>query len=109
MYFTIFANTLDAAGLEAYGCAYITTGLIDSALLDRSLSGDPSAQQQLGKVLNWTVEHKPLFRNQYVLDLEGNVIATDDYSLQYDLQPGIEHPISQETIDFYSCGKTPHL
>mgnify|MGYP001382667432 CR=1 FL=1 len=107
MYFTIFANTLDAAGLEAYGCAYITTGLIDSALLDRSLSGDPSAQQQLGKVLNWTVEHKPLFRNQYVLDLEGNVIATDDYSLQYDLQPGIEHPISQETIDFILAEKHP--
>lgn len=107
MYFTIFNNTLAAAGMEAYGCAFITTGLIDSGLMEQSLSGDQVAQEQLGKDLNWTVEHKPLFRNQYVLDLAGRVVALDDYSVDYELHPGFEHPISQETIDYILTEKQP--
>lgn len=46
-----------------------------------------------------------LDRNHYVLDLDGNIIATDDYSLEYDLQSGEEYLILQETIDFILAEK----
>mgnify|MGYP001164617857 CR=1 FL=1 len=107
MFFTIFQNTLDAAGIEAYGCAFITTGMIDPSIMEKSLAGDKDARSQLGKTLNWTVDHKDIFRNQYILDVSGHVIAADDYSHQYEIEENFQHPISEETIEFLITEKKP--
>lgn len=106
-FFSVYNNTLEATGIEAYGCANITTALIDPNLMVLALEGDTLAQQELGKLINWTVEHKHIFRNQYILDLDGTVVATDDYTSEVDLKTGDSHPIDEETLEYIKTNKIP--
>jgi len=106
-FFSIYKNTLEATGIEAYGCANITTALIDPDLMNKALQGDQKTIKDIGQSLNWTVDHKHIFRNQYILDLEGNVIVTDDYSSHHGLNVGDKHPIDQETIEYIKTHKSP--
>jgi len=106
-FFSVYNNTLEATGIEAYGCANITTALIDPNLMVLALEGDTLAQQELGKLINWTVEHKHIFRNQYFLDLNGTVVATDDYTSEVDLKTGDSHPIDEETLEYIKTNKIP--
>lgn len=106
-FFSVYNNTLEATGIEAYGCANITTALIDPNLMVLALEGDTLAQQELGKLINWTVEHKHIFRNQYILDLNGTVVATDDYTSEVDLKTGDSHPIDEETLEYIKTNKIP--
>ncbi|MDV6377175.1 methyl-accepting chemotaxis protein, partial [Sporosarcina sp. GW1-11] len=77
-YKTAYDKLYDAAGIEAYGCANITTGLIRPEEIRKALSGDVEMQDEIGKTLNWTTDHKNIFETQYILDLDGNLIALDD-------------------------------
>ena len=33
---------------------------------------------RLGKQLNWTTAHKDIFETQYIIDLDGKILALDD-------------------------------
>lgn len=77
-YKTAYEKLYDAAGIEAYGCANITTGLVFSKDIDKALAGDASTIERVGETLNWTTEHKTIFHAQYILDLNGKIIALDD-------------------------------
>ena len=106
-FFSIYNNTLEATGIEAYGCANITTALIDPDLMNKALQKDQKAIKEIGQSLNWTVDHKHIFRNQYILNLDGKVIVTDDYSSHHGLHVGDKHPINQETIEYIKTHKSP--
>ncbi|MHA6251727.1 methyl-accepting chemotaxis protein [Oceanobacillus sp. CAU 1775] len=105
MYLNIYDQTLDSVGVEAYGCASITTALITTEEMELILDGDAEAAEILGNELDWTVDHKHIFRNQYILDLEGNVIVADNYTKEIGVDVGYKHPIDQETIDNIVNGK----
>ncbi|HYK72480.1 MAG TPA: methyl-accepting chemotaxis protein [Pseudoneobacillus sp.] len=76
-----YAKVKEAAGIELIGCANITTGLLTKDEID-SLQGLTSSRAtELGDKINWTIEHKPIFENQYLLSLEGKVLVADE-SLQ---------------------------
>jgi methyl-accepting chemotaxis protein len=70
-----------AAGVELDGCASITTGIIDTDLLQSVINGDISKIKKLEKEISWTVKKKPIFHNAYIVDFNGNILAADQ-SLQ---------------------------
>jgi methyl-accepting chemotaxis protein len=66
-----------SVGIETVGCANITTGLVDPEAVARLAEGDRSSLAELEKRLNWTVEHKPLFKEVFLMSLDGTILAAD--------------------------------
>lgn len=97
-YLTAYNKLFEAAGIEAYGCANITTGLIDPNDVKKAMVGDEEAQSKLGQQLNWTIEHKDIFEAQYILDLEGKIIALDQNLSESGFAPGDTFYIDEEAI-----------
>lgn len=108
MYNSVYNKTLTSAGIEAYGCANITTGLIDYNDLEKALTGDQKVVDKLQSELDWTVDHKHIFRNQYVLDLKGKVIAMDSKTNPATgVSIGDMYPVNQGFIDEVITTKAP--
>ena len=59
-YKTAYGELYKAAGIEAYGCANITTGLITPEDINKILAGDTAAVKSVGEQLNWTTAHKDI-------------------------------------------------
>ncbi len=97
-YYTAYDKLYEAAGVEAYGCANITTGLIDPTVLDRALNNDMAAKESISEQLNWTIDHKEIFETQYILDLNGNVIALDNNLKEKGINIGDEFHVDQKAI-----------
>ncbi len=97
-YITAYDKLYEAAGIEAYGCANITTGLINSDDLNKALAGDVKTSEQLGKTINWTTEHKDIFESQYILDLNGNLVALDDNLKDKGFAPGDAFQMDEKAI-----------
>lgn len=98
-YITAYNKLYDAAGVEAYGCANITTGLINPEQIDKAISGDQAAQQRIGKDLNWTTGHKDIFQTQYILALDGTLIALDDQLAEKGFAPGDSFYVDKEALE----------
>lgn len=107
MYFSVYSKTLDSAGVEAYGCAYITTGLLDSDVVSSAINGNEKSINDISYDLNWTIDHKEIFRTQYVLDLDGTIIAADDNLKEVGVDIGDTHPIDVDVLDFVIDNKHP--
>ncbi|MGE7666949.1 methyl-accepting chemotaxis protein [Ureibacillus composti] len=97
-YITAYDKLYDAAGVEAYGCANITTGLISPMDIVKALDGDAQTQNKIGDQLNWTINHKDIFETQYILDLQGNIIALDDNLREDGFAPGDSFHIDEEAV-----------
>lgn len=98
-YITAYDKLYEAAGIEAYGCANITTGLIDPVLLGKALAGDNLAKEEIGSTLNWTTDHKSIFESQYILDLNGNIIALDKNLAEKGFTPGDSFYMDEKAIN----------
>lgn len=97
-YKTAYDKLYDAAGVEAYGCASITTGLIRPGDVEKMLDGDSTAMEEVGQQLNWTIDHKSIFETQYIIDLDGKILAMDDNLRTKGIQPGDTVPIDKKAI-----------
>ncbi|CAM3052300.1 HAMP domain-containing methyl-accepting chemotaxis protein [Filibacter tadaridae] len=97
-YKTAYDKLYDAAGIEAYGCAAITTGLIRPDDVDKMLHGDKDAMDTVSEQLNWTVNHKDIFETQYILDLDGNILALDDNLRDKGFKPGDAFPMDKKAV-----------
>ncbi|MEG0438057.1 MAG: methyl-accepting chemotaxis protein [Solibacillus sp.] len=106
-YFTAYNKIYEAAGIEAYGCANITTGLISSIDLEQAMDGDIEKQQQVGETLNWTIAHKDIFETQYILSLDGKLIALDDNLSNDGYQVGDRFHLDEEAITTLIRDKHP--
>ncbi|MEG0384919.1 MAG: methyl-accepting chemotaxis protein [Solibacillus sp.] len=106
-YFTAYNKIYEAAGIEAYGCANITTGLISSIDLEQAMDGDIEKQQQVGETLNWTIAHKDIFETQYILSLDGKLIALDDNLSNDGYQVGDRFHMDEEAITTLIRDKHP--
>ncbi|WP_342537499.1 methyl-accepting chemotaxis protein [Sporosarcina sp. FSL K6-3508] len=98
-YKTAYDKLYDAAGIEAYGCANITTGLIRPDEMEKAMAGDLQTQDEIGKTLNWTTDHKDIFETQYILDLDGNLIALDDNLKSKGFKPGDAFHMDKKAVD----------
>lgn len=98
-YKTAYNKLYEAAGIEAYGCANITTGLLEPGDIVKIIDGDTDTMETVGKQLNWTVAHKDIFETQYIVDLEGTILALDDNLKEVGIKEGDKVPIDQEAIE----------
>lgn len=97
-YKTAYDKLYEAAGVEAYGCANITTGLIESEDVVKMLNGDSATIESVGEQLNWTVNHKSIFETQYILDLDGNILALDDNLRETGFAPGDAYHLDKDAL-----------
>ncbi|GGG02410.1 methyl-accepting chemotaxis protein [Paenibacillus aceti] len=81
-YRTTYRQVEKSVGVETVGCANITTGLVDPAVIKLLALGDASKLSEVEQQLNWTVDHKPLFKEAFILSLDGNILATDQHLKQ---------------------------
>lgn len=97
-YNTAYNELYKAAGIEAYGCANITTGLIQPDDVKKILAGDTSAIESVGEQLNWTTAHKEIFETQYIIDLDGKLLAMDDNLKEDGFKAGDQFYIDKEAV-----------
>ena len=97
-YNTAYNELYKAAGIEAYGCANITTALIQPDDVKKILAGDTSAIESVGEQLNWTTAHKEIFETQYIIDLDGKLLAMDDNLKEDGFKAGDQFYIDKEAV-----------
>ncbi|WP_299512166.1 hypothetical protein [uncultured Rummeliibacillus sp.] len=98
-YKTAYDKLYDAAGVEAYGCANITTGLLNSIDIDNALSGDQAAKDKISDQIKWTVNHKDIFETQYILDLNGKILALDEHLKAKGFSTGDSFHVDKDAIE----------
>jgi methyl-accepting chemotaxis protein len=96
-YRTAYGSLYQAAGIEAYGCANITTGLLTTGDIEDLKNGN--GNEEIGKTLNWTVDHKEIFESHYILSLDGEILALDDNLKADGFQIGDSFPMDEEAIN----------
>lgn len=106
-YKTAYDKIYEAAGIEAYGCANITTGLLNPQEIDRMLQGDTQLSVKVGNQLNWTTNHKDIFESQYILDLNGNILALDRNLEEKGFKIGDSFYLDQKAVNMLKEMKHP--
>lgn len=76
-YRTAYKQVDEAAGIELVGCANITISLIDPADISALLAGDQSKLEAVEDRIGWIVAHKAIFKEAFILSLDGKVLAAD--------------------------------
>lgn len=77
-YQTAYEQVKTSAGVELVGCANITTGLVNPSDVEQLLLGNSTGLESMEQRLNWTVEHKSLFKEVFLLSLDGKILAADE-------------------------------
>jgi methyl-accepting chemotaxis protein len=101
-----YEKTYEAAGIEAVGCANITTGLIDPNEIEKMINGKKNPKE-LQETLNWTTEHKQIFEGQYILLLDGTFLTGDKNMEEQGFKPGDKFPINDDVIKAIKETKHP--
>src|SRR5699024_7601592 len=107
MYRANYKEITKAAGVELYGCASITTALIDPGDLDKIKAGDMETAEKVGDSISWTIQHKGIFEGQYVMDLDGTLLAVDENLLEQGFNTGDSFYISDENLEQLQITKAP--
>lgn len=102
-----YDQVMEAAGIELVGCANITTGLIDPAAIMVLSTGNLEKADEIGNQINWTVEHKPIFTAQYILSLDGMILAADDMLRAQGFKPGDSFYIDPDALAMITEHKHP--
>lgn len=107
MYKANYDEIKKAAGVEAYGCANITTAFVSSEDIEKIKGGDTGTAEKVGDEINWTIQHKNIFEGQYVMDLDGNLLAVDENMMEQGYGVGDEFYISEENLEQLKVTKAP--
>ncbi|MDR4887854.1 HAMP domain-containing methyl-accepting chemotaxis protein [Fredinandcohnia sp. QZ13] len=102
-----YEKTYEAAGIEAVGCANITTGLVDPNDVEEIISGNKDPND-LKEILNWTTNHKSIFEGQYILSLDGTILAQDSNMEQQGFKAGDKFHIDKSVLKTIQETKHPH-
>ncbi|MGE5701173.1 MAG: methyl-accepting chemotaxis protein [Clostridia bacterium] len=106
-YQTSYEQVKKAAGIELIGCANITTGLVASEDIYALLKGDQSRLEQVEKQISWTIAQKPIFQNQYVISLDGTLLAVDESMKKQGFHAGDRFYLDQQAVDMIKQMKHP--
>lgn len=107
MYKANYDEIKKAAGVEAYGCANITTALVDPHDLEEIKAGNLDIAEKVGEEISWTVQHKNIFAGQYVIDLDKELLAVDENLLDQGFGPGDTFEMSDEDLQTVLDTKSP--
>ncbi|MBU8908325.1 methyl-accepting chemotaxis protein [Desertibacillus haloalkaliphilus] len=103
-----YEKVKEAAAIELYGCANITTGLLDPDEVATLASGDLTEAERIGEVISWTIDHKNIFENQYLLSLDGTILAADENLQAQGFQAGDTFYLDEEALQIMIEMKHPH-
>ncbi|WP_010096496.1 methyl-accepting chemotaxis protein [Ornithinibacillus scapharcae] len=106
-YWVTYQHTYEAAGIEAVGCANITTGLIHPDDVEELIDGDHSKEQQLKESLNWTTDHKHIFEDQYIISLDGTILIADKNLEDQGFRAGDSFHLDEELVQTIMKTKQP--
>ncbi len=95
----------NAAGTELIGCANITIGLLTKEDIQNLAAKNEKALKEIGNTLSWTVAHKKIFLNQYILSTDGTILALDENLARQGYKIGDKFPISQESLEMVTKHK----
>jgi len=98
-YWNSYNQVKAAAGIELTGCANITTGLFNPGEIKRLAEGDQSLLDKIQNELSWTISQKPIFKNQYILSLDGKVLAADASLQAQGIHAGDDFYLDMEALD----------
>ncbi|MFM9331969.1 methyl-accepting chemotaxis protein [Paenibacillus mesotrionivorans] len=90
-YDVAYDQVKEAVGIELVGCANITTGLVDPAAVEKLVKGDTSGLADIETRLNWTADHKAIFKEAFLLDLNGKVLAVDKRMKGHGIEAGTQY------------------
>ncbi len=76
-YRAAYGQVDEAVGIELVGCANITTGLVAPADIQALAAGDTSKLDEIQNKIDWIHEHKPIFKEAFILSLDGKILAAD--------------------------------
>ncbi|OWA34353.1 hypothetical protein B9G55_18755 [Saccharibacillus sp. O16] len=76
-YQAAYGQVDEAVGIELVGCANITTGLVDPTDIQALAAGDTSKLNAIQDKIDWIHEHKPIFKEAFILSLDGKILAAD--------------------------------
>lgn len=107
-YLVSYEHTYEAAGIEAVGCANITTGLINPNDLEDIMGGNERKLRELQESLNWTTDHKQIFESQYVLHLDGTILAADKNLQDQGFKSGDDFYIDKEALEIIKETRHPY-
>ncbi|MNW32283.1 Methyl-accepting chemotaxis protein McpA [compost metagenome] len=100
-YQTAYEQVKTSAGVELVGCANITTGLVNPSDVEQLLQGNSAGLASMEQRLNWTVEHKSLFKEVFLLSLDGKILAADQNVKARGYQAGDNFyfdPVAQQMV-----------
>lgn len=106
-YFLTYNQMYESAGIEAVGCANITTGLVDPDDLTAYINGDSTKKETLENAVNWTVDHKPIFDSHYIVSLDGTLLVVDNQLKDEGFEHGEQFFIDEEVIEQIKQTKSP--
>src|SRR5699024_2681338 len=98
MYRANYNEIKKSAGVEAYGCANITTALVDPSDLAKIKQGDTEVAEKVGDEISWTIQHKNIFEGQYIIDLDKELLAVDENLLDQGFDPRYDIEINDEDL-----------
>lgn len=107
MYRANYTEIQKSAGVEAYGCANITTALVNPSDLEKIKAGDKETADKVGEEISWTIQHKNIFAGQYIMDTDGKLLAVDENLLKQGFHPGDQFHISKEDLDRLLTARAP--
>ncbi|MEJ8306572.1 methyl-accepting chemotaxis protein [Saccharibacillus sacchari] len=76
-YQAAYGQVDEAVGIELVGCANITTGLVAPADIEALAAGDTSKLEEIQNKIDWIHEHKPIFKEAFILSVDGKILAAD--------------------------------
>lgn len=106
-YWVTYQHTYEAAGIEAVGCANITTGLIHPNDVENLINGDRSKEKELQESLNWTTDHKHIFEDQYIISLDGTILIADGNLEKQGFSAGDSFHLDEELVQTIIETKQP--
>ncbi|WP_108669901.1 methyl-accepting chemotaxis protein [Peribacillus acanthi] len=107
-YWVSYKKTYEAAGIEAVGCANITTGLIVPSDIVAIINGNEEILKELEQTLDWTTEHKQIFEDQYLIMLDGTILAADSNLKKQGFKAGDKFYIDSHAMKMILETKHPH-
>lgn len=104
-YYFSYKETLKSAGIELTGCANITTGILSADKLVQLVEGNQQILPEIEEQLEWTISHKHIFSAEYILSLNGTLVASDSHLKEQGYQIGDSFSISEEAIEQLKDGE----
>src|SRR5699024_1214776 len=107
MYRANYNEIKKSDGIEAQGCANITTALRDPADIEKIKDRDTELTNKVGDESRWRIQHKNIFAGQYIMDLDKELLAVEENLLDQGFAPGDDFAITDEDLQQVIETKAP--